>query len=159
MQRRANEFRIVTRWEVEATIAEVAAILQDAERFPDWWGDVYLGVKTLEQGDADGVGGRVSVHSKGWLPYRLNWVGTLTESRSPHGWSIAVTGDLEGRGIWTLAQSGPMAVIDYDWRVLAEKPVLRALSPILSPVFAWNHRWAMARGLDGLKREVIRRRE
>ena len=159
MQRRANEFRIVTRWEVEATIAEVTAILLDAERFPDWWGDVYLGVKTLEQGDADGVGGRVAAHSKGWLPYRLNWVGTLTESRSPHGWSIAATGDLEGRGVWALTQSGPVAVIDYDWRVLAEKPVLRALSPILSPVFAWNHRWAMARGLDGLKREVIRRRD
>ena len=158
MQRRANEFRIVTRWEVAASITEVATILQDAARFPDWWSEVYLDVKVLERGDADGVGGRVSVHSTGWLPYRLHWVATLTESRSPHGWSITATGDLQGQGIWTLTQSGPLALIDYDWRVLAEKPVLKVLSPVLSPVFGWNHRWAMAKGFDGLKREILSRR-
>ncbi len=47
MQRRANGFRIVTRWEVAASLTEVATILQDAARFPDWWSEVYLDVKSL----------------------------------------------------------------------------------------------------------------
>ena len=38
------------------------------------------------------------------------------------------------------------------------KPVLKLLTPILRPLYAWNHRWAMARGLEGLRRELVRRR-
>ena len=45
-----------------------------------------------------------------------------------------------------------------DNHVTADKPILRLLSPLLAPVFAWNHRWAMAKGEAGLRREVIRRR-
>lgn len=154
----ANEFRIVTHWQVTASIEEVAAILTDPARFPDWWGQVYLGVDVLEDGDTDGIGARAAVHSKGWLPYRLNWVGTLTESHRPQGWRISATGDLTGTGLWTLTQRGAIADITYDWRVLADRPLFRILSPVLAPIFAWNHRWAMARGQEGLRREVIRRR-
>lgn len=155
----ANEFRIVTIWRVEAGISEVAAILAEPERFPDWWGDVYLGVRILADGNADQIGRRVAVHSKGWLPYRLNWVGTLVENDRPHRSVIEATGDLTGRGVWTLVQKGPVAEITYDWRVLADRPLFRRLAPVLGPVFAWNHRWAMARGEAGLRRELIRRRK
>lgn len=69
----ANTFRIVTRWRVEATIDEFAAILNDALALPNWWGDVYLGTKIIEPGGKNGIGRKVAVHSKGWLPYHLNW--------------------------------------------------------------------------------------
>ena len=39
----------------------------------------------------------------------------------------------------------------------AEKPLLRRLSFALKPIFSWNHRWAMARGYENLRREVNRR--
>lgn len=154
-----NEFRIVTQWQVEADIAEVSAILSEPLRFPDWWGDVYLGIHILAEGDAKGIGQQVAVHSKGWLPYHLHWVGTLVESHAPQGWVIEATGDLTGRGVWTLIQNGPMADVTYDWRVTTDRPLFRRLAPVLFPVLAWNHRWAMARGEDGLKREVVRRRK
>jgi hypothetical protein len=152
----ANEFRIVTRWEVEAPIGRVADLLTDAERFPDWWGEVYLGIEVLDLGDTDGIGRRIAVHSKGWLPYHIHWNGTLVASDRPHRWVIEASGDLNGRGEWRLTQNGPVADIVYDWRVTADRPLFRILSPILGPVFAWNHRWAMAKGLDGLKRELSR---
>jgi hypothetical protein len=82
----------------------------------------------------------------------------VVESRRPHGWTIAATGDLVGRGVWTLEQQGALAAVRYDWRVEVEKPLLKPLTPALRPVYAWNHRWAMARGLEGLKRELARRR-
>ena len=60
--------------------------------------------------------------------------------------------------MWTFEQDGPIVDITYDWKISAEKPLLRYLSFIFKPVFAANHRWAMARGEEALKQELIRRR-
>ncbi len=155
----SNEFCIVTRWRLQAGISEIAAILSEPREFPRWWGRVYLDVQELSPGDADGVGARIAVHSKGWLPYHLHWQGTLVENRQPHGWTIAATGDLTGRGVWRLTQQGDWAEVLFDWRVLADRPLFRLLAPVLAPVFAWNHRWAMAEGEAGLARELVRRRQ
>jgi hypothetical protein len=51
-----------------------------------------------------------------------------------------------------------MADVTYDWRIRAEKPLLRAFSFVLKPIFAANHRWAMARGEESLALELRRRR-
>ncbi len=158
MSKASNQFRIVTRWKFKATIEEVADILNDAPALPEWWGDVYISTKIVELGGPNGVGRKVAVHSKGWLPYDLRWVATLVESHAPHSWTISASGDLEGQGVWTLTQNGLVAEVEYDWRVNAEKPLLKLLSPLLAPVFAWNHRWAMARGEEGLRREIVHRR-
>lgn len=154
-----TSFALVTHWQVAASIDEVAAILAEPERFPDWWPDVYLSVAALARGDADGVGRRVALVTRGWLPYRLRWQGRIVESRRPHGWTVKATGDLVGRGTWRLEQRGSLADITYDWRVVVEKPLLKPLTPLLRPLYAANHRWAMARGLEGLTRELARRRE
>ena len=44
--------------------------------------------------------------------------------------------------------------IRYDWTVYVTKPWMVVLAPLLRPVFAANHRWAMARGFEGLQREL-----
>lgn len=59
----------------------------------------------------------------------------------------------------SLSHRGEMAQVICDWRVTADRPLFRLLSPHLWPVFTWNHRWAMARGEQGLRREVVRRRQ
>jgi hypothetical protein len=48
--------------------------------------------------------------------------------------------------------------ITYDWRIQAQKPLLRKLSLLLRPVFEANHRWAMAQGEESLRLELARRR-
>ncbi len=48
--------------------------------------------------------------------------------------------------------------VRYDWRVDLQKPLLRALSPLLRPLLAGNHEWSMARGQEGLRAEIERRR-
>jgi hypothetical protein len=68
------------------------------------------------------------------------------------------TGDLNGTGRWTFEQDGPEVVITYDWQVSASKPLLRRLTWPLRPLFAANHRWAMARGEESLRLELRRRR-
>ena len=103
------------------TIEEVADILRNVERLPQWWGAVYLSAAIVEPGDEDGIGRVVAFHSRGWLPYTLRWRGRVVEANRPHHWTIDATGDLVGRGVWTLTQQGPVARIAYDWRVLVEK--------------------------------------
>jgi hypothetical protein len=44
----------------------------------------------------------------------------------------------------------------FDWRIRAEKPLLRWLSFIFKPIFEANHRWAMAQGETSLKLELAR---
>lgn len=155
---KAVEFHIVSHWRVEAKISEVADVLSEPQRFPNWWGDVYLGVKTIAKGDKNHIGQTVAVYSRGWLPYRLNWQGTLTQNNMPHSWAIKATGDLDGEGVWTLVQNGPIAEITYDWRVRSDRLLFRALAPLFRKLMISNHHWAMAKGETGLKAEITRRR-
>ena len=60
--------------------------------------------------------------------------------------------------MWTLRQDGEWVEAEFDWRIRAEKRLLRWFSPVLKPAFGANHRWAMARGQDSLRLEVERRR-
>ena len=98
------------------------------------------------------------LETAGWLPYTLHWQFEVVESRYPSGFSIVASGDFDGRGEWTFVQDGPAVDITYDWRLRAEKPLLRNLSFVLKPLFEANHRWAMARGEESLKLELARRR-
>src|SRR5713226_8275106 len=151
-----NDYHFITVWRVESTIDEVSTILGDAPDLVRWWPSVYLEVKVLEPGDERGLGKVVSLYTKGWLPYTLRWDFRVTEVRKD-GFTLVAWGDFDGRGIWTFEQDGPYVNIIYDWKMLAEKPLLRYFSFIMKPIFAANHRWAMAKGEESLRLELARR--
>ena len=154
----AHDYHFVTRWRVEGAVEDVSSVLEDAEALVRWWPSVYLGVEVLEPGDADGVGKVGRRHTRGRLPSTLRWQFRVTESRKPYGWTLVAWGDFVGRGVWTFAQDGPGVDVVYDWRIRADKPLLRRLSFLLKPLFAYNHRWAMREGERCLRRELARRR-
>jgi hypothetical protein len=155
---RSANYHFVTTWTVRSTCEEVSAVLADPLDLPRWWPMVYLKVTEERPPDANGLGRRVRLLTKGWLPYTLRWQFEVVESRYPYGFTIAASGDFDGAGIWTLTQRGPAVEIVFDWRIRAEKPLLRWFSFILKPIFQVNHRWAMARGEECLVRELARRR-
>ena len=154
----ANDYHFTTRWRVEGSASEVADVLKNARDLVRWWPSVYLDVQELAPGDADGVGKVVSLYTKGWLPYTLRWQFRVIESRYPYGYSLQAWGDFEGHGVWQFEPDGPWVDVTYDWRIRADKPLLRALSFLLKPIFSANHHWAMARGEQSLKLELARRR-
>lgn len=154
----AADYAFFTVWRVPGTVAEVRDVLADGASLPRWWPAVYLAVDVLDEGDDTGRGARLALHTRGRLPYTLRWTLRIDEPVTDTGFALSATGDLNGTGRWTFAQEGPEAVITYDWRVSASKPLLRRLTWLLRPVFAANHRWAMARGEESLRREVRRRR-
>jgi hypothetical protein len=154
----SNQYAFLTRWRVAGTCGEVADVLADPLELPRWWPSVYLGVEELRPPDESGLGGRVRLHTKGWLPYTLTWEFVLVENRYPYGFVLVASGDFDGRGVWTMAQDGDFVDITYDWRLSAEKPLLRRLSFLMKPLFEANHRWAMAQGERSLILELARRR-
>jgi hypothetical protein len=154
----ANEYHFVTTWRIEGTCGEVADILRDPLALPRWWPAVYLAAEEIRPGDERGVGQHVRMVTKGWLPYTLRWQFLVVESRYPHGFTLEASGDLAGRGEWAFVQEGPIVRTTYDWRIHAEKPAIRQLSFVLKPLFAANHRWAMAQGEASLRLELLRRR-
>lgn len=152
----SNDYHFITHWQVQSTMKEVADILGNADDLVRWWPSVYLGVKTLKKGDEKGLGKEVSLYTKGWLPYTLRWNFRVSEV-AENGFTITAWGDFEGRGIWTFEQDGPWVNVIYDWKISAEKPLLRYFSFIMKPIFSANHRWAMAKGEESLRLELARR--
>jgi hypothetical protein len=152
-----NHYHFITCWRIQGTIEEIADILANAPDLARWWPSVYLEVRELAPGDERGLGKQIGLYTKGWLPYTLRWQFRVSEIASD-GFTIQAEGDFVGRGIWTFVQEGDWAVVTYDWKIQADKPLLRYLSFLMKPIFAANHHWAMAQGERSLELELARRR-
>ena len=161
----SNDYAFITTWRLPATRAEIIDILGDAAALARWWPSVYLEVSVPVEGDEKGLGKVVELYTKGYLPYTLRWRFTVIESYPPDGFVIEAKGDFVGRGVWSLreavaadAPGGPVTIVQYDWRIRAEKGILKTFSFLMKPIFAANHRWAMARGDESIRLEIARRR-
>lgn len=153
-----NAYQFITQWQAPGTCDEVASLLGNALDLPRWWPSVYLKVWELEKGDpATGLGRIIRLYTKGWLPYTLVWQFQVTEVNHPHGFRLDAWGDFVGRGIWEFTQMGDQVRITYDWKITAQKRLLRDLSFIFKPLFSANHEWAMRMGEQSLKLELARR--
>jgi hypothetical protein len=150
------EFHLRSNWRVQARVDEVFEVISEPLHFVRWWSAVYLRVEEVEPGDDDGVGRTLNLHTRGLLPYTLDWQATATEVNKPVRLVVEARGDLEGKGEWNLRQDGEWTKVDYDWKVFANKPWMRRLAPLLRPVFAANHHWAMQKGQQGLVEELRR---
>jgi hypothetical protein len=151
----AHEYYFVSNWRVPCTPTEAYDIIKDSAALPEWWPSAFL--HSEPHYFPDGVEG-VSLATKGWMPYILHWTVRELSSDPPGSLVIEVSGDFEGRGIWTLMQDGDYTNITYDWRIRVEKPGVKQLSFLLKPLFESNHRWAMKKGEQSMRLELMRRR-
>lgn len=154
-----DHYDFLTKWRFEDTkITEVADILEDTASLPAWWPQLFRKVTVVKRGTDHGLGEVAHCECRARLPYTLRFTYTCVDVRYPYGSTIESTGDLNGRGVWTLAQHDGGVDVEYSWRVNLEKPLLRFLSPLLRPLLAGNHEWSMQRGEDGMRGEIARRR-
>jgi quercetin dioxygenase-like cupin family protein/uncharacterized protein YndB with AHSA1/START domain len=138
----------VDEWDVAAPREAVFSALADARTYPVWWRPVYIDVEA--DGPAE-LGKESRQHFKGRLPYHLNTRSVITELDPPRTITGEVDGDLRGTGTWTLTPAAGGTHVRFDWQVHADRRVLRALTPLLRPLFRWNHNWAIARAMAGLE--------
>lgn len=153
----SSVYHFVTHWRVRGAVEEVFDILSDPLDLVRWWPSVYLDVQEIAPGDENNIGRVIDLYTKGWLPYSLRWQFTVTEVERPTHIALKASGDFDGEGVWTLAQDGEFVNVEYDWRISAEKPLLKYLSFVMKPIFSANHHWAMDKGLESLKIELMRR--
>jgi hypothetical protein len=147
-------YHLVSHWRIQGRPAEIYQVLEDTADLARWWPAVYLSVKQVEPGDTNGIGATFDLQTRGWLPYTLRWQLRIVEKKRPRRIVLEAKGDLTGRGIWTITAEDPLVDVAFDWQVAAEKAFLRRWSWLLRPIFAANHRWAMARGEESLQREL-----
>ncbi|MBV9792175.1 MAG: SRPBCC family protein [Chloroflexi bacterium] len=152
-----NDYHFITRWRIHGTPKEVVDIITDGDHLAQWWPSVYLNVTETAPGEESGLGKEIELYTKGWLPYTLRWNFRVAEIGTK-SFTLAASGDFSGRGIWTFEQSGPWVDVTYDWKIRANKPLLRWMSFLLKPIFAANHHWAMEMGEKSLNLELARRR-
>jgi quercetin dioxygenase-like cupin family protein/uncharacterized protein YndB with AHSA1/START domain len=144
----SREYVFVDEWDVAASPEATFGAIADARTYPAWWRPVYLHV------DAEGpvAKGQVSTQRfKGRLPYQLKTRSRIVELEPPRVVAAEVEGDLSGYGRWTLTPTASGTHVRFDWRVYADRPLLRFLTPVLRPAFRWNHNWAIARAIEGLE--------
>jgi quercetin dioxygenase-like cupin family protein/uncharacterized protein YndB with AHSA1/START domain len=139
-----DEYAFADEWDVRAAREDVFDALADGTTYPAWWKPVYIDVRH--------EGEYTLQHFKGRLPYHLHTRTRTTRSERPHRLQGETDGDLRGTGIWTLTENADGSThVRFDWRVHADRPLLKVLTPFLKPVLRWNHNWAIARAMDGLE--------
>jgi uncharacterized protein YndB with AHSA1/START domain/quercetin dioxygenase-like cupin family protein len=145
----SREYVFVDEWDVAAPREAVFDALADARSYPVWWKPVYLDVES--EGEPE-VGKESRQHFKGRLPYHLHTRSRITRLEAPEVIGADVDGDLRGTGLWTLTETEDGGThVRFDWRVYADRPLLRLLTPVLRRALRWNHAWAIARAREGLE--------
>lgn len=155
----SNVFRFVEQWTIPGFSPDVVwDVLSDAELLPDWWGDAYKDVVPLNRLGKGKVGARAKARARGALPYELNFIIEAAELVPGKLVVVKTFGDFDG--IWRaeLSPQGDGTRVDLTWEVIVERPILKLLSPLLRPAFAWNHRWTTPRGEAGLRRYLAAHR-
>jgi hypothetical protein len=149
----STHFDLVSHWRVAAPVDRVWAALADPESWPQWWPYV-LDVQTLSTGAADGLGSLRRIRWATRLPYQLLIEVEAIEVLRPERLRARSQGQLRGEGLWLLRSDGPHTDITYVWRVELTRRWMRALAPLLAPVFRWNHAAVMRAGEAGLNRRL-----
>jgi len=149
---RSSHFDLASHWRIAAPVERVWAALNDPQAWPRWWPNVRE-VRTLRQGDP--AGGMGTVWRIVWatrLPYRVVIDVEAVEAVQYERLRARSRGRLRGEGIWLLRDGRGCTSVTYVWRVGIATPWLRWLSPLLAPVFRWNHDGVMRAGCEGLQR-------
>ena len=145
-----TNYSFVTQWRVEGSLEKAWGAIYYSEKWPEWW----RGVEKVEQvRPATGSNSVGSVYRYTWksaLPYRLTFDMAVTKVEPLSRIESTAQGELEGTGVWTLVQDGPVVDVRYDWNVRTTKPWMNILAPIARPFFRWNHDVVMAWGYEGL---------
>jgi hypothetical protein len=145
----ASDYRFITRWEIPAAIDRVWRELMTPEDWPVWWRGVER-VELLRPGVGPGIGALRRYTWKSRLPYRLSFLMETTQIEDCRLIEGRATGELAGRGVWSLDHTNGVTQVEYLWEVTTTKPWMRWLSPVARPLFAWNHDVVMAWGREGL---------
>lgn len=144
-----NDYHFISRWDLAAPIEEVFGALRDYTQYPVWWRDVRQ-VRLSRNGDEQGIGMVVRYRIQSPLLYSLAFDIELVDFAEPTLISTRASGQLDGTGVWRLAEAEPGTSASYFWDVATTRPWMNIVAPIARPAFIAAHRSVMKRGAAGL---------
>ena len=147
------EYRFLTTWLLDAPREAAWEVIADAASWPQWWRGV-VRVEERHAGGRDRVGSRYLIEWRSLLPYPLEFEFEVDRVERPRLMEGRAVGQLTGTGVWRLFEQDGMTAVIYEWNVVTSKRWMNLLAPVARPVFAWNHDWVMARGGEGLARQL-----
>jgi uncharacterized protein YndB with AHSA1/START domain len=144
----SNVYHFEDRWRVPFPVESVWEVFSRPEDYPLWWRDVYLSARPVQGADQPlGERSPVAVVARGWLPYKLHFTIETVALRKPDLIEFKASGDFVTDGSrWLLKPGQSGTFVTLDWNPRVEKPLVKFLSPVLKPLFRWNHEWTMRQG-------------
>ncbi|CAN5142733.1 hypothetical protein BH09PAT1_BH09PAT1_0180 [soil metagenome] len=143
-------YHFKTVWHFESPIDEVWDIIFASGEWPLWWKSVKKA--NIIKIRKEGYGSKIRYQFVGILPYRLNFEMSVTDMKRNTYIEGHVTGDLEGKGRWEFEREGRGSKVTYYWDVELHKKMLQHISPLVNPIFVWNHDYVMENGKKGLEK-------
>ena len=148
-------YQFVTEWRLRAPIDAVFAVVDATDEWPEWWPQVRA-VSSLADGGADGLGTMLRMDFVGRLPYHLRFDLRVVERMPPTRLAGDATGELEGRGEWTLRDEAGWTVVRYVWAVRTTRAWMNVFAPLpfVDEIFRMNHHAVMRGGLRGIRQRL-----
>lgn len=131
--------------------------IREIEEYPRWWGRVYKNIVKLKDAPPDTPGAKYRITIGGFLPYTLKIENEVTHIDRPHLIRFDASGDLQGKGIWSFREVENGTEITFDWRVAANKKIIRWFSFLLKPLFRANHHYFVIKAREGIQKDLASR--
>ena len=131
-----------------------AETIMDVATWPKWWSGLEFVQITNEKPNI--IGSTAKMTWKASLGYRIHISLTMSEYQELKHIKFSSEGDLKGFGSWDFNSEGENTTcIKMLWNVQANKPWMRALSPLLRRFFIYNHNKLMRDGEAGLNSYIL----
>lgn len=151
----SRPFHFHSLWDLPGQPDQIWRILADVGAWPRWWrGMTDVVVEDPGQGPhGQGTRARISVASP--VGYTLRF--TIVIYQVHHPWSafIDVSGDLRGRGEWSVEATSASGVqarstVGLTWCVVTSRAAIR----MLRPLSGFAHGYVMSAGQRGLRKQL-----
>ncbi|WP_188999453.1 SRPBCC family protein [Paenibacillus nasutitermitis] len=110
--------------------------------------------KICDGRQSDGVGREYKSLFRTKLLYKLSFHAVVVSSSPPSRLEMKVSGQLEGRAVWTLSPQMGGTSLTFLWEVNTNARWMALLSPLLRPLFIWNHDQMMKEGQRALSARI-----
>ena len=148
-----RSYSFISRWQLGAPVEDVWEAIRESEKWPEWWKGVD-GVEEIEAGDDQGIGSIRRYTLSSPTKYKLNFSLLLTDRLEYALLKGEASGDLEGTGAWHFAENGGVTYVECHWHVSTTVRWMNFLSPLLAPMFKYNHSVVMKWGAQSLARKL-----
>ena len=154
-----NYYIFIDKFTVACDVETAYHYIKKIEEYPRWWGKVYKKIVKLKDAPEDQAGSMYRIQVGGFLPYTLTIENEVTHIDRPNLIRFDAYGDLQGKGVWFFRGVENGTEVTFDWRVAANKRIIRWFSFLLKPLFRANHHYCVIKVKEGMEKDLAVRNQ